>query len=279
MAALASYCHSKSQQGQWLLRIEDVDTPRVVRGSDRQILQVLEAFGFEWDGAVMYQSDQFECYESRLSDLIELELCYACECSRRTLKQAGAKIGPLGLNYPGICRDRNLDPKDHSIRIITESVRTSGFTDQVFGPIEINIHAQVGDFVLRRADGIYAYHLAVVVDDAQQGINQIVRGADLLESTCLHLYLQQVLGLPAPGYLHIPLIKNIRGGKLSKQTGATAVDTTQASALLVSAMRFLGQSIEPDMDHAGPEEVINHAVKVWDPANIVPEANYNKTIL
>ncbi|MEE8366140.1 MAG: tRNA glutamyl-Q(34) synthetase GluQRS [Gammaproteobacteria bacterium] len=279
VAALASYCHSKSQQGQWLLRIEDVDTPRVVEGSDRQILQDLETFGFEWDGAVMYQSEQFECYESRLSDLIEQGLCYACECSHRSLRQAGAKTGPLGQIYPGICCDRNLGPKDHSIRIITESVTASGFTDQVFGPIELNIHQQVGDFVLRRADGIYAYHLAVVVDDAQQGINQIVRGADLIESTCLHIYLQQVLGLPEPEYLHIPLIRNIHGGKLSKQAGATAVDTTRASALLVSAMRFLGQSIEPDMDQAGPDEVINHAVKVWDPANIVPEANYNKTIL
>lgn len=278
VAALASYCHSKSQQGQWLLRIDDVDTPRVVKGSDRQILQVLEAFGFEWDGAVMYQSDQFECYESRLSDLIELGHSYACECSRRTLKQAGAKTGPMGTIYPGICRSKNLTAAEHSIRIHTASDTTSGFTDRVFGPIELNIREQVGDFVLRRADGIYAYHLAVVVDDAQQGINHIVRGADLLQSTCLHIYLQQVLGLPEPEYLHIPLIKNIRGGKLSKQAGATAVDTTHASALLVSAMHFLGQSIEPDMDQAGPGEVISQAIKVWDPANIVPDAKDNNVI-
>jgi glutamyl-Q tRNA(Asp) synthetase len=184
----------------------------------------------------------------------------------------------MGLYYPGICRDKNLGTAELSIRINTETTSLSGFTDQVFGLVELNIHDQVGDFVLRRADGIYAYHLAVVVDDAQQGINQIVRGADLLESTCLHIYLQQRLGLPTPEYLHIPLIKNTRGGKLSKQAGATAVDTTQASVLLVSAMRFLGQSIEPDMDQAGPEEVIKHAVKVWDPANIVPDANNNNII-
>lgn len=271
VAALASYCHSKSHQGQWILRIEDVDTPRVVKGSDRQILQDLETFGFEWDGAVMYQSEQFDYYESRLSVLNQQGVCYACECSHKTLRQAGVKTGSMGQIYPGICRDKKLGAAEHSIRINTETVNSSGFTDQVFGPIEFNIHDRVGDFVLRRADGIYAYHLAVVVDDAQQGINQVVRGADLLDSTCLHIYLQRLLGLATPEYLHIPLIRNTRGEKLSKQAGATAVDSSQASSLLVSAMRFLGQSVEPELDQARPDEVINHAVKFWDSANISPK--------
>ena len=270
VAALASYCHSKSQQGQWLLRLEDVDTPRVVKGSDRQILQDLEVFGFEWDGEVLYQSDQFENYREKLSELIEKGICYACECSRRTLREGGVKTGPMGQIYPGICRDKKLSTTDHSIRVNTASVETSGFTDKVFGPVELNIRDQVGDFVLRRTDGIYAYHLAVVVDDAQQGINQIVRGADLLESTCLHLYLQQLLGLPTPEYLHIPLIKNTRGQKLSKQAGATAVDTSQASDLLVSAMRFLGQPVEPNLNEAQPAEILNYALGVWNSENIVP---------
>lgn len=275
VAALASYCHSKSRQGQWLLRIEDVDTPRVIKGSDRLILQNLETFGFEWDGEVLYQSKQFGCYQDSLSDLIEQGRCYACECSRRTLRDDGVETGSMGQIYPGICRHKKLDTTSHSIRVNTDSIAITGFTDQVFGPIELNIRDQVGDFVLRRTDGIYAYHLAVVVDDAQQGINQIVRGSDLLESTCLHIFLQTILGLPQPEYLHIPLITNNRGDKLSKQAGATAVDVTQASALLVSAMRFLRQSIEPEMDQARPEEVIKQAVKVWDPTNIDPDRHYS----
>ncbi len=199
------------------MRIEDVDTPRVVKGSDQQILQDLETFGFEWDGAVMYQSEQFARYESRLSELIEQGHGYACQCSRKTLREAGAKSGPMGQIYPGKCRTKNLTTTDNSIRINTAPATAMGFSDRVFGPIELNIRDQVGDFVLRRADGVYAYHLAVVIDDAQQGITQIVRGADLLESTCLHIYLQQLLGLHTPEYLHIPLIKNPLGKKLSKQ--------------------------------------------------------------
>ena len=255
------------------MRIEDVDTPRVIEGSDRQFLRDLETFGFEWDGKILYQSEQFECYRDSLAGLIEQGHCYACECSRRSLREVGVKNGPMGQIYPGLCREKKLDTADHSIRVRTESVTTSGFIDQVFGPIELNICDRVGDFVLRRTDGIYAYHLAVVVDDAQQGINQITRGEDLLESTCLHIYLQHLLGLPEPDYLHIPVIKNNRGEKLSKQAGATAVDTEQASALLVSAMHFLGQSVESEMDQARPEEVLDHAVKVWDPAKIVAVAN------
>lgn len=278
VAALASYCQSKSQQGQWLLRIEDVDTPRVVEGSDRQILQDLETFGFEWDGEILYQSEQFEYYQDSLSALIERGHSYACECSRRTLRNIGAKTGPMGQIYPGICRHKNLDTTIHSVRVNTDSITASAFIDQVFGPIELNIRDQVGDFVLRRADGIYAYHLAVVVDDAQQGINHIVRGADLLQSTCLHIFLQTLLGLPEPEYLHLPLIKNNRGEKLSKQAGATAVDTTQPSKLLVSAMQFLGQSTEPDMDQASPGEVIRQAVKVWNPASIDPAGNRTEFI-
>ncbi|MFV2031893.1 MAG: tRNA glutamyl-Q(34) synthetase GluQRS, partial [Gammaproteobacteria bacterium] len=250
--------------------IEDVDTPRVVRGSDQQILQDLETFGFEWDGAVMYQSEQFARYESRLLGLIEQGHGYACQCSRKTLREAGAKSGPMGQIYPGKCRTKNLTTTDNSIRINTAPATAMGFSDRVFGPIELNIREQVGDFVLRRADGVYAYHLAVVIDDAQQGITQIVRGADLLESTCLHIYLQQLLGLHTPEYLHIPLIKNPLGKKLSKQAGATAVDTGQAASLLVSAMRFLGQPVEAGMDRARPEELINHAVNNWNPASITP---------
>ena len=150
VAALASYCQSKSQQGLWHLRVEDVDTPRVVKGSDRLILQDLEVFGFEWDGEVLYQSDQFEHYRHKLSELIEQGHSYACKCSRKTLREGGVKTGPMGQIYPGICRDKKLSTTDHSIRVNTASVGISGYTDKVFGPVELNIRDQVGDFVLCR---------------------------------------------------------------------------------------------------------------------------------
>lgn len=264
VTALASYCHARSQQGQWLIRIEDVDTPRNVDGSLELILNDLEAFGFEWDGEIIYQSDAFERYEAGLQQLLKQGHAYACECSRRTLREAGVKTGPLGMIYPGTCRSKQLNRENHSIRINTESAGVQGYQDQLFGQVGIDISEQSGDFVIRRADGIYAYHLAVVLDDELQNINQVVRGADLLEATCLHLYLQKLLGLTPPAYLHIPLVRNNNGDKLSKQTGATALDISQASSLLVSALRILGQPVEQGLDQASASEIVAQAVKSWD---------------
>lgn len=264
VTALASYCQARSQQGQWLIRIEDVDTPRVVAGSVDQILRDLELFGFEWDGTVLYQSDQFERYEAVLQQLLGQGRAYACECSRRTLREAKVKTGSLGMIYPGTCRGRRLHRESHSIRLNTESIATLSYADKLFGEVDINISEQVGDFVIRRADGIYAYHLAVVLDDEFQNINQVVRGADLLEATCLHLYLQQLLGFTTPEYLHIPLVRNSHGDKLSKQTGASPLDTQQVSPLLVSALRFLGQPIEQNSEQASTAEVLEYAVRSWD---------------
>jgi len=272
VTALASYCHAISQQGQWLIRIEDVDTPRVVDGSLHRILNDLEVFGFEWDGEIIYQSDQFERYRDVLNQLLTQGHAYACECSRRTLREAKVKTGPLGMIYPGICRGKRLSRESHSIRINTESIGELGYPDQLFGKIEIDIPEQAGDFVIRRADGIYAYHLAVVLDDELQGINQVVRGADLLEATCLHLYLQQLLNFRTPEYLHIPLVRNSNGDKLSKQTGATAVDKNQAASLLVCALRTLGQPVEQGLEQGTASEVVQYAVKSWDHQRIpVPD--------
>ncbi len=264
VSALASYCQAKSQQGLWLMRIEDVDTPRVVDGSTGQILNQLEALGFEWDGEIIYQSDQFERYEATLRQLLEQGNAYYCQCSRRILRQAKARSGPLGLIYPGTCRSKQLDSFNHSIRINTESSEITHYKDLLFGQVKINIPEQIGDFVIHRADNIYAYHLAVVMDDELQGINQVVRGADLLEATCAHLYLQQLLGFKPPEYLHIPLVRNNNGEKLSKQTGATALDISQAAALLVDALHFLGQSIEQGLDQGTASEIVAQAVRSWD---------------
>lgn len=279
VTALASYCHSKSQQGQWLIRVEDVDTPRVVKGSGKQILKALEDFGFEWDGDVEYQSHYFDCYRQTLDKLLTRKIAYGCECSRRSLREAGAKQGPLGLIYPGICRHKNLNPDRHSIRIKTSSEKSSetsvGFIDQVYGNVDFDINAQLGDFILRRADGIYAYHLAVVVDDQRQGINQIVRGADLLEATCLHLYLQQLLGFNRPQYAHIPLVRNQAGDKLSKQTGASAIEANNKVDLLINALQTLGQPVEADMQQGSVTEILQAAIKSWDLNHIaVPRGSY-----
>lgn len=264
VTAVASYCHAKAQQGQWLLRIEDVDTPRNVEGATDDILFALEAFGFEWDGPVEYQSKQFDRYQQTLQSLFNQGLCYACECSRRTLRDSGVKNGSLGLIYPGFCRKKALDKKGHSIRINTKGSGVVQYVDQVYDAVEFNISARLGDFILRRADGIYAYHLAVTVDDERQGVNQIVRGADLLEATCLHLFLQQILGYKRPDYLHIPLVRNAAGDKLSKQTGASAIDVKQKNPLLIKALEILGQPVDSAMQQASVSEILNSAVAAWD---------------
>lgn len=270
VTAVASYCHSKSQQGQWLVRIEDVDTPRVVKGSASQILTALEAYGFEWDGEVLYQSCRFEYYESKLVELLDQQFCYACDCSRKSLREKGISSGLMGPIYPGICREKNLTSIDHSIRLNTELANISQFNDQIYGDIKLNLSEQVGDFILKRVDGIYAYHLAVILDDDTQNINQVVRGADLLLSTCLHLYLQQLFKLPTPQYLHLPLIKNSDGKKLSKQTGAKAIDINYPSSTLISALQFLNQPTQSSWLDLKPKTILQLATNHWDQTLIKP---------
>ena len=274
VAALASYCQARSQQGRWLLRIEDVDTPRVVRGSADSILRDLEGFGFDWDGEVLYQSHQFERYQEYLDRLLDEDLAYACECSRRSLREYGVKSGILGQIYPGLCRDKHLASDKLSIRLDTSSADLIEFDDQVYGSQSMNLALEVGDFVLKRVDGIFAYHLAVVVDDYLQQIDEIVRGADLLENTPLHLYLQSCLGLPHPAYLHLPLVNNADGVKLSKQTGATGLRPEQAAQQLVAALRHLGQNTDEMPESNLPTEILQWAVAHWD-MNAIPAQNTN----
>ena len=273
IAALASYCDIRSQQGRWLLRIEDVDTPRVVAGASDQILRDLEAFGFEWDGPVVYQSNRFEHYQHYLEQLLRQGDCYACQCSRKTLREQAVPSGPLGQIYPGNCRHRGLAQSGHSLRLNTAESAEIIFHDRVYGDFALRLEQMVGDFVLRRNDTIYAYHLAVVVDDELQEVNQIVRGADLLENTCLHLYLQQRLGFASPSYLHLPLVNNPDGIKLSKQTGANPLDHRNASRLLLAALRHLGQTAPAELENDSPECLLQWACHHWDPSLIVPESS------
>jgi glutamyl-Q tRNA(Asp) synthetase len=268
VAALASFCQAKTDQGRWLLRIEDVDTPRVVAGASEQILRDLGAFGFEWDGPVLYQSDRFEEYQHHLDILLQQNDAYACECSRKTLRAQGVSHGPLGLIYPGNCRLKQLAVDNHSIRLNTTNAGQVSFVDRVYGEFSLDLAESVGDFVLKRVDDIYAYHLAVVVDDELQGVNQIVRGADLLENTCLHIYLQQKLGFDRPDYMHLPLVNNADGVKLSKQTGAAALDHENVSAQLRAALVHLGQSPPPGLEKIPPREILQWALAKWNPALI-----------
>jgi len=270
VAALASYCDIRSQQGRWLLRIEDVDTPRVVAGASDQILHDLSAFGFEWDGEVLYQSTRFEHYRHYLDQLLQQGDSYACQCSRRSLREQGVSSGPLGQIYPGNCRDKKLASKGRSLRLSTAMATDIYFQDRVYGDFSMNLEVEVGDFVLQRSDLVYAYHLAVVVDDEWQGVNQIVRGADLLENTCLHIHLQQRLGFSTPTYQHLPLVSNAAGIKLSKQTGATPLDYDEASKLLLAALQHLGQHAPPELENESPAAILRWSCEHWDPSLIRP---------
>ena len=244
LAAIASYLQARVADGRWLVRIEDIDPPREQAGADQSIIAMLEAYGFEWDGPVTYQSSNEQRHRDVLDSLLSRGLAYPCGCSRRDL--AGAPTGPLGAIYPGTCRN-GCEAAETAIRILTHD-RRIGFNDVLQGPYGQCLESETGDFVIWRRDGLVAYHLAVVVDDHDQGITEIVRGIDLLDSTPRQIHVQQVCGFNTPGYAHIPVAVNADGQKLSKLTGATAIDATRAPQTIVSALAVLGQ--EPPADLA-----------------------------
>jgi glutamyl-Q tRNA(Asp) synthetase len=252
VAAMASYLDAKVHRGQWLVRIEDVDKDRNVPGADQHILASLQRCGMQWDGEVVWQTQREELYEAALRQLGGN--VYPCGCSRREIADSQLRLGRNGnalLVYPGTCRDGLAPGKPaRALRLRTpqQPHRIVSFTDRWAGEYSQDITAEAGDFVIRRADGFWAYQLAVVVDDAAQGITDIVRGADLLDSTPRQLYLQELLGLPHPRYLHVPVVLNQDGEKLSKQTGAQAFDNGASAELLLReallpAARFLGLDV------------------------------------
>jgi glutamyl-Q tRNA(Asp) synthetase len=262
VAAVASYLDAKAAGGEWLVRMEDLDPPREQPGAADLILRTLEAFGLEWDGPVLYQSQRGEAYAAALDRLVWDGLVFACACTRKDVAE-----GP----YPGTCR--NGVPSGRAAR--AWRVRVDGasiaFADRVQGRIHQDLPREVGDFVLRRADGLFAYQLAVVVDDAAQGITDVVRGADLLDSTPRQIYLQRLLGLPQPRYLHVPVATNAAGEKLSKQTGAPPVDPANAGPALCEVLRFLGFDPPEAVD---PREILAWAEAHWGISSIVKkEAN------
>ena len=249
VAAVGSFLEARTHGGRWLLRIEDVDTPRTVAGAAEGILATLARFGFEWDDEVVWQSPRTAAYEAALQTLQAAGHAYPCACTRRELAdQPLARDG--SRRYPGTCRD-GLPPgrTGRAWRVRAEGV--VHFCDAVQGEQEIDLAADAGDYVVKRADGLFAYQLAVVVDDAEAGVTHVVRGADLLDSTARQIHLLGLLGQPVPTYAHLPLATNAAGEKLSKQTLARAIDAHPPQSALLAALRFLGHN-PPDMPAAAP---------------------------
>jgi len=267
VAAVGSYLQARSRGGEWCVRIEDIDPPREVAGATDLILRALEAYGFEWDGAVLYQSRRNEYYRQALQQLAADGLIYACDCSRKEAAERAARQElPRGV-YPGTCRRRRLSHKGRALRIITAGAEIS-FDDLLQGRQRQALEQEVGDFVVRRADGQYAYQLAVVVDDAAQDITEVVRGSDLLDSTARQIFLQRALGLPQPGYLHLPVAVDPHGEKLSKQTHAPPLDLAAPFPALSAAFAFLGLSLPAELHGAPPVELWPWAIAHWRPDTV-----------
>jgi len=266
---MGSYLEALSRNGEWLVRIEDIDPPREVTGAAETILYTLERFGFEWHGEVLFQSSRYPAYQATLDELRKRDLVYDCTCSRSQIQATGRR-GPEGIIYPGTCRGglkaASAVRSQRAIRVKTDQ-RTIVFRDTLHGEISQNLYSELGDFILKRADRIYAYQLAVVVDDAFQGITHIVRGADLLSSTPRQIYLQQLLDLPTPHYLHLPLALDREGKKLSKQAGSIAVDPANPLPALQEAFRFLGQ-VPPGQAVSNVEEFWLWARQHWTVSRI-----------
>ena len=268
VAAVASYCEAKSAQGKWLVRIEDVDKPREVNGAAQHILNTLDSFGFCWDGDILYPSQQTAYYEQALLQLQQTGMVYACTCSRKEIADSSTLHGVEGVIYPGTCLTKPVKPNAPvAWRIKTEAF-IGHFNDAIQGDISQDLAKDIGDFVLKRADGLFAYQLAVVVDDAMQGINHSVRGADLLMSTPRQVYLQHLLGLPNIHYTHIPIVKNADGEKLSKQTLAPALQQQQASQLIYDALIFLNHAPPASFNRASLSDIWDWAIANWRTTNL-----------
>ena len=268
VAALASYCDARAAHGEWLLRIEDVDEPRSRRGAEAQIAADLERYGFEWHGAITRQSERAAMYEAALAQLREAGLAYACACTRRDLDAA-----PIGVSgervYQGTCREGPPPSRRgrHAWRVRVGDAMVAT-VDRLQAAPRQDLARDVGDFVVKRTDGLFAYQLAVVVDDAQQGITDVVRGADLLASTPRQVFLQQLLALPTPAYLHVPVAINPAGEKLSKQTRALPLPEAPLPAL-AAAWRFLDQPAPPEAP-ASVAEFWQWAHASWQAARLPP---------
>ena len=267
VAALASYLDARAHNGTWLVRIEDIDEGRSVPGAAEDILALLERLGMHSDGEVVWQSRRKHLYEAARARLAET--VYGCGCNRREIADSRLGVGPDGgAIYPGTCRDglaQGRTARSLRLRVPDAGHDLVSFIDRFAGRVTQCLALESGDFVLKRADGFWAYQLAVVVDDAEQGVTDVVRGADLLDSTPRQIYLQGLLGVPTPRYLHVPVVRNENGEKLSKQTGALAVqpgDEAAAVAVLRDAARFLGLGLDRELGPAAAGAGVNTNVSL-----------------
>ena len=262
VAASGSFLEARTRSGQWHLRIDDLDPPRVVPGAAEDIVRCLRAFGFEWDGEIVNQSARGAAYRHAFERLLREGMAYPCACSRKEIAER-AVMGAEGPIYPGTCR--NGMPPGGSAR--AWRMRTTGvaveFDDRVLGPQRRDLERDSGDFVLLRADGVWSFQLASAVDDAQMGMTDIVRGADLLESSARQIHVLRALGEAVPTYAHLPVARDASGEKLSKQTKAPAVDARRASAVLVEALQFLGQPVPEELFRADIRTVWSWAMDNW----------------
>lgn len=257
LAGLASYLDARSQDGIWSMRMEDLDPPREPPGTADLILNQLLELGLEWDGPVLYQSTRLDEYQRVMDQLQERELCFFCDCTR-------PRIRSLGSVYDGHCRERGLKSSiETAIRLKVDDSAIS-FTDAVQGIYSQNLINEVGDFVIQRKDGLFAYQLAVVVDDAYQDITHIVRGYDLLDSTPRQIHIQRLMGYSTPNYAHIPIIVNEQGQKLSKQHFAESIDTANAAAQIFSALQFLNQNPPQTLKRDSCKSILEWAISSWD---------------
>jgi len=260
--ALASFLQARSQQGRWHLRIDDLDTPRNRSGSVASILNTLDSLGLHWDGDIAYQSQHLGLYQDKLDYLLQNNWLYRCDCSRKILSSE---------NYSGYCRNLHVSPDvPHALRIKTDT-RLIIFDDLLQGRITEQLSEPQCDFIVKRKDQVIAYQFAVVVDDHLQQVNEIVRGCDLLTSTPKQIYLQQLLGYPTPHYVHVPVIIDQHGYKLSKQTLATAVDTHNPSAVLFKLLDLLKQQPPVDLQGASVSGLLDWGIAHW-----IPEALKNQ---
>ena len=278
LTAVASYADARAHGGRWLVRMEDLDPPREMPGAADHILNTLEQFGFEWDGEVAYQSRRHALYRAALDDLVARGLAYPCTCSRKDW-HAAARLGADGFVYGGTCARKKqpaLSPfADRAAWRMRVPDETVAFHDRIVGAYGQNLEQDIGDFVLLRADGFWAYQLAVVVDDGEQGITHIVRGQDLLVSTPRQIYLQSSLHLPTPHYAHLPLLTNRHGQKWSKQTRAEPLDMHRREALLRQVLHYLGLPDAPAVDK--PHDLLAWAAQHWQISRVQPAAVCTET--
>lgn len=260
IAAVASYCDARAAGGQWLLRMEDIDPPREMPGAAQHIIAQLSAYGFVWDGDIVYQSQRQAAYADAVAQLQQGGHVFWCSCSRR-------ELGHHAI-YPGHCRACTRARADAAVRLRVPAGAIH-FHDRVFAAQNEDVESAVGDFVIRRRDGLFAYQLAVVVDDAWQGVTDVVRGADLLDNTARQILLQRMLGLPTPRYMHLPLALHADGSKLSKQTFAQALPLPADTQLLWQALRWLGQQPPAALKIATPARLLDWGLQHWQ-AQAIP---------